>query len=300
MGEDAGGMMQSLIDEDFLKRLSNLKFIVKGRRKGHLVGIHPSSKAGVSIEFADYRDYTPGDDFRYVDWNIVGRLDRVLVKTFVREVELPIAILLDVSASMGLGDPPKIRYASRLAAALTYLGLRGLDRVGIYPFNVSLLSPIAPRHGMRQLPHILHALQSVSPAGETSLDRALTQYVEHSRESGLVFVVSDLLFEGGYKEGISRLLHRGDEVVVIQTLDPEELDPSAQGSTRIEEVETVRKLDLIVGEGVLSQYKSRLEVYLRSLYEFLADHNIPHFFAPTDMPLERLIHERLRAGGVLK
>lgn len=292
--------MEPLIDEDFLKRLSNLKFIVKGRRKGRLVGVHPSSRAGVSLEFADYRDYTPGDDFRYVDWNIVGRLDRVLVKTFVHEVQLPIVILLDVSASMGLGDPPKMRYASRLAAALTYLGLRGLDRVGLYPFSDSLLSPIAPRHGMRQLTHILRALRSISPAGETSLDRALTEYVEHSRESSLVFLVSDLLCEGGYKQGIARLLHRGDEVVVIQTIDPEELHPSAQGSTRIEEVETARKIDLIVGEGVLSQYKRRLEDYLKSLYGFLADHRIPHFLAPTDMPLEQLIHERLRAGGILK
>jgi len=144
--------MEPLIDEAFLKRLSNLKFIVKGRRKGRLVGVHPSPRAGVSLEFADYRDYTPGDDFRYVDWNIVGRLDRVLVKTFVHEVDLPIAILLDCSASMRLGDPLKLRYAARLAAAIAYLGLRGLDRVGLYPFTDHLLPAMLRATGCNRWP----------------------------------------------------------------------------------------------------------------------------------------------------
>ncbi len=292
--------MEPLIDEAFLKRLSNLKFIVKGRRKGRLAGVHPSPRAGVSLEFADYRDYTPGDDFRYVDWNIVGRLDRVLVKTFVHEVDLPIAILLDLSTSMRLGDPPKVRYAARLAAALAYLGLRGLDRVGLYPFTDHLLPAIAPRHGMRQMAHILRVLQPVTPAGKTSLDRALIEYIEHSRESSLVFLISDLLCEGGYEEGIGRLLHRGDELVVVQILDPEELRPNLQGSTRIEEVETARHIDLTVGDGALSQYARRLEAYLGALRDYLADRRIPYFLAPTDLPLERLIHEHLRAGGVLQ
>lgn len=292
--------MEPLIDEAFLRRLSNLKFIVKGRRKGRLSGTHPSPRAGVSLEFADYRDYTPGDDFRYVDWNIYGRLDRVLVKTFVHEVDLPIYILLDLSASMRLGEVPKARYAARFAAAIAYLGLRGLDRVGLYPFTDSLLPAIAPRHGMRQMAHILRALHAVSPDGRTSLDRVLTEFIARSRESGLVFLVSDLLCEGGYEEGISRLLYRGDELVVVQVLDPGELHPRIEGSARIADVETTRHIDLTVGSGALAQYERRLTAYLEALHGFLSDHRIPYFLAPTDLPLERLIHEQLRTGGVLK
>jgi uncharacterized protein (DUF58 family) len=300
MGEDGGGLMDPLIDEAFLQQLTHLKFIVKGRRKGHLAGAHPSPRAGVSLEFADYRDYTPGDDFRYIDWKIVGRLDRVLVKMFVREVDLPIALLLDLSASMHLGDPPKVTYAARLAAALAYLGLRELDRVGLYPFTDHLLPAIAPRHGMSQMAHILRALHGVSPRGRTSLDRVLTEFVAHSRESGLVFLISDLLSEDGYEEGFSRLLHRGDEVVVIQVVDPEELHPTVSGSTRITDSETLRHLDLTVGERTRAQYERRLTSYLTALHTFLADHRIPYILAPTDLPLDRLIHERLRKQGVLK
>jgi len=292
--------MEPLIDEAFLRRLSNLKFIVKGRRKGHLSGVHTSPRAGVSVEFADYRDYTPGDDFRYVDWNIYGRLDRVLVKTFVHEVDVPIYILLDLSASMNLGDPPKGRYAARLAAALAYLGLRELDRVGLYPFADRLLPAVAPRHGMQHMARILQALQPVSPKGETSLDQTLNEFVSQSRESGLVFLISDLLAEGGYEEGISRLIYRGDEIVVIQVVDPHELDPPIEGSFRITDTETLRHVDLTVGRRTVAQYRHRLNAYLEALRSFLLHQRIPYFLAPTDVPLEHLIHDKLRVGGVLK
>jgi uncharacterized protein (DUF58 family) len=292
--------MEPLIDEAFLKRLANLKFIVKGRRKGRLAGTHPSPRAGVSVEFADYRDYAPGDDFRYIDWNVYGRLDRLLVKTFVHEVDRPIYLLLDLSASMRLGDPQKARYAARFAAAAAYLGLRGLDRVGLYPFTDRLLPAIAPRHGMGQMTHIVRALQGISPEGTTSIDRAVFEFLTASHESGLVFLVSDLLTQAGYEEGVSRLLHRGDDLVVIQVVAPTELHPTIEGTAEVAEVETGRCIDLTVGRGTLGQYERRLATYLNELGRFFADHRIPYFLVPTDLPLETLIHNRLRAGGVLQ
>ncbi len=292
--------MEPLIDDAFLRRLGNLKFIVKGRRKGKLAGAHPSPRAGTSVEFADYRDYSPGDDFRYIDWNLLGRLDRLLVKTFVHESDRPIYLLVDFSASMRLGNPQKALYAARFCAAIAYIGLRELDRVGLYPFCDRLLPAVAPRHGMRQMTHILHALQGISPAGTTSLDRAVEEFLAASRESGLVFVVSDFLSKAGYQEGISRLLFRGDEVVVVQIVDSGELHPQLEGSLEIRDVERGRAVDLVVGRRTLLQYERRLTAYLQEFTRFLSDHRVPHFLVPTDLPLEDLIHERLRAGGVLQ
>ena len=292
--------MEHLIDDAFLKRLANLRFILKGRRKGHLSGPHPSPRAGVSLEFADYRDYTRGDDFRYVDWNIYGRLDRLLVKSFVHEVDVPIYIFLDLSTSMSLGSPPKARYAARVAAALAYLGLRGLDRVGLLPFADRLLPPIPPRHGMKQMALILRALQDLSPSGNTSINEILNEFLARSRESGLVFLVSDFFSERGYQEGISRLVYRGNQVVAIQTLDPLEMNPAANGSTRITDSETLSHLDLNVGERTRAQYQKRLMAYVSALRRFLAVHRIPYFMAPTDLPLDILIHEQMRNGGVIK
>jgi uncharacterized protein (DUF58 family) len=292
--------MEPLIDETFVARLANLRVIVRGRRKGRLAGLHPSPRAGVSVEFADYRDYTPGDDFRYIDWNIYGRLNRVLVKSFVHEGDLPIYLLVDLSTSMRLGTPSKARYAARLAAALAYLGLRGLDRVGLYPFTDRLLPGIAPRRGMGQMNHVVHAIERMPAAGKTSIDRALTEFVSRSHESGLVFLLSDFLCDGGYEEGLARLFHRGDDVVAIQILDPEELRPTIEGSALLTDVETGRTTPLVIGRGALALYERRLEAHLAQLREYLSDHRVSYVLAPTDVPLETLIHERLRAGGVLQ
>jgi len=293
-------MSEDLIDTEFLKRLANLRFIIAGRRRGHLSGVHVSRRAGVSLEFADYRAYCPGDDLRYVDWNVYGRLDRVLVKSFVHEVDLPVTLLVDTSASMRLGSPSKLRYAARLAAALAYLGLRGLDRVGVYPFADRLGAGVPPRHGMRQMGHVLRLLQSISPEGTTRIDESLMQYVAHSRESGLVLVIGDMLSDRGYEEGVSRLLHRGDKVVVIQVLDREELAPSIEGSVRLTEIESLGHLELVVGRRTLAQYRHRLQEEIDRLQRFLEGQRVPGFLVSTDTSLHELLHQRFRAAGVLR
>ncbi|UCF09978.1 MAG: DUF58 domain-containing protein [Candidatus Bipolaricaulota bacterium] len=293
-------MTEALIDTEFLERLANLRFIVRGRWKGRLSGVHASRRAGVSLEFADYREYCPGDDLRYVDWNIYGRLDRVLVKSFVHEVDLPVTLLVDCSASMSLGQPSKLRYAGRLCAALSYLGLNGLERVGVYPFAERLLPGIPPRHGMRQMGHVLRLLQGLSAERPTAMDEALAQYVAHSHESGLVFVIGDLLTDRGYEEGISRLRVRGDRVVVVQLLAREELDPALEGSVRITEAESAQHLELDIGRRTLAQYRQRLDAELSRLESFLAGLQIPYFLVPTDAPLEELLYRRFRAQGVLQ
>ncbi|MDD4903378.1 MAG: DUF58 domain-containing protein [Candidatus Bipolaricaulis sp.] len=292
--------MEPLLDEAFLARLSNLKVIAKGRRKGKLAGVHASPRVGVSVEFAEYREYAPGDDFRHIDWNVYGRLDRVLVKSFVHEADLPIYLLVDLSASMRLGASPKARYAARLAVTLAYLGLRGQDRVGLVPFTDRLLPVVLPRHGIGQMTHIVRALERMPAAGSTSIDRALSEFVSASRESGLVFLLSDFLSGAGYEEGFSRLYHRGDEVVVIQILDPDELRPTLEGDVVLADVETGRRVSLSVGSGTLALYGRRLGDHLGRLRAYLSDHRTPYILAPTDVPLEVLIHERLRAGGILQ
>lgn len=300
MGEDGGDVMDPMIDEGFLRRLAQLRFITRGRRASKLSGGHPSPRAGVSLEFADYREYTPGDDFRYIDWNIVGRLDRVLVKTFVHEVDLPIYLLVDLSASMHLGSPPKVRYAARLAAALAYLGLRNLDRVGLYPFTDHLLPSVSPRHGMQQMSRILHALHDISASGPTSLDVVLREFSHRTHEAGLLFLISDFLVSGGYEEGIARLSHRGDEMVVIHVIDPEEMNPTLTGATRLVDVETGKHLDLTIGDRTLSQYRQRFDRHVNDLQRNLSSQRIPYISAPTDLRIEELIHVRLRARGIVQ
>ena len=293
--------MPTFIDEAFLQRLSNLRFIVKGRRKGHLAGLHASPRAGVSLEFADYRAYARGDDFRYIDWNVVGRLDRLLVKTYVHEADLPICLLVDFSASMQIGAPSKAHYAAHLAAAMAYLGLRGLDRVGLFPFCDQLIPGLPARHGMGQMGKILRLLRDIEPGGQTSINRAILEFLSQTRESGLTIVISDFLASGTeFADGLARLLHRGDEVILLQILDPEDVIPRAAGTTRIVDIESSQRVTLTIGQRTLDEYAERIRRNREQLRAFSFERGIPYFQTTTDVPVERFLHEDLRTGGMLR
>jgi uncharacterized protein (DUF58 family) len=292
--------MPRFIDDAFLQRLANLRFMVKGRRHGRLSGVHASPRAGVSLEFSDYRAYSPGDDFRYIDWNVYGRLDRVLVKTFVHEADLPIYLLVDLSASMQVGSPTKAQYAAQFAAAMAYLGLKEMDRVGVYPFNDNLTQGLPPRHGMGQMGKILRLLKEAQPGGRTSIDQSILEFLTQTHESGIVFVISDFLGLEGYAEGLSRLVHRGDEVTVIQVLDPSDMSPPLVGMTRIIDVESSRRMTLTIGHRTKEEYERRFREYQQTLKAFLLSRRIAHFQVATDQPMERFIHQDLRVGGVLR
>ncbi len=292
--------MPRFIDEAFLQRLSNLRFIVKGRRHGRLSGVHASPRAGVSLEFSDYRAYAPGDDFRYIDWNVYGRLDRVLVKTFVHEADLPIYLFVDFSASMQVGTPSKAQYAAQFAAGMAYLGLKGLDRVGVYPFNDRLIPGLPPRHGMGQMGKILRLLREAEPGGKTSIDQVITEFLSQTRESGIVFIISDFLGSGEYEEGLAKLVYRGDEVTVIQVLDPADASPPMVGTTRIVDIESNQRLTLTIGHRTKDEYERRFRKFQEALEAFLLSRRITYFQVTTDRSMERFIHEDLRAGGVLR
>jgi uncharacterized protein (DUF58 family) len=293
--------MPTFIDEAFLRRLSNLRFIVKGRRKGHLAGLHASPRAGVSLEFADYRAYAPGDDIRTIDWNVFGRLDRLLVKTYVHEADLPIYVLVDLSASMRIGLPSKAHYAAHLAAALAYLGLRGLDRVGLFPFTDQLAPGLPARHGMGQMGRILRLLRDIEPGGRTSVHAAILEFLAQTHESGLTVVISDFLAPNiDYEDGLARLAHRGDETVLLQVLDPEDVVPHSAGATRLVDIESSRHVTLTIGQKTLDVYAERIRANQDRLRAFTFERGIPYYRTTTDVPVERFLHEGLRTGGLLR
>jgi uncharacterized protein (DUF58 family) len=292
--------MPRFIDEAFLRRLAKLRFIVNGRRHGRLSGVHASPRAGVSLEFSDYRAYSPGDDFRYIDWNVYGRLDRVLVKTFVHEADLPIYLLVDFSASMQVGTPSKAQYAAQFAAGMAYLGLKETDRVGVYPFNDKLIQGLPPRHGMGQMGKIVRLLREAEAGGRTSINQAITDFLAQTRESGIVFIISDFLGSDEFEEGLARLVYRGDEVTAIQVLDPADVSPPMVGTTRLVDVESSQRMTLTIGHRTKEEYERRFREFQTRLKAFMLSRRINHFQVTTDRSMEQFIHEDLRRGGVLR
>jgi len=231
---------------EFLAQLERLTLASRRIFRGRVKGERRSPRKGQSVEFSDYRAYGVGDDLRYVDWNAYARLDRLHVKLFVDEEDLCLNLLVDASASMDFGRPTKLDYAVRLAAALGFVGLVGLERVGVGILRDRAAEGWLPARGRNQFPALLDFLTSVKPAGPTRLNDAIQTYAMRSRESGLAVIVSDLLDPAGYETGLRALMERRFDVHVVHLLDPEEMAPEFAGDFRLADAETgeVRELSV--------------------------------------------------------
>jgi uncharacterized protein (DUF58 family) len=289
-------MARLLFDTDFLKKLEQLRLTSNRIYHGQGRGEHSTIKIGTSLEFSDYRNYQVGDDYRYIDWNIFSRLDRLFLKVFTAEEDLSIHILLDTSQSMQFGEPPKIDYAKRVAAALGYIGLANLDRVGITTFAAGIHEPMTPRRGRDQFLGLLDYCERITCGGETDFNRALMEYSFRSRRAGLAIVISDLLDPKGFERGLEALRFARYDVLLLQILDEEEVRPSYTGPVRLRDLETDREQRLTIDELLLARYHERVQQWCRHIEEFCLKSQIEYLRASTLIPFEDLILKYLRHG----
>ncbi len=292
-------MDRELFDREFLRKIEYLSLVARRIYRGETHGEHSSPTRGTSPDFADYRDYQPGDDFRYIDWNIFSRLDRLLVKLFVEEEDLSVHILLDTSRSMEYGSPRKIDYARRVAAALGYIGLTSLDRVGVSTFAAGLSGALAPRRGKLQLFHLLEYMSRITTAGTTDFSRSLENYAMRTRQPGLAIVISDLLDAADYQRGLLALRYRKFDVVLVQILDREEISPGSGGTVRLTDMETGRMMKIALDRSLLSAYRDRVGRFLSDLEAFNLKAGIEYLRSSTIIPFEDLVLKYLRQGAHL-
>ncbi len=287
-----------LFDREFLRKLESLAFIARRLYRGGSRGAHMSVRRGTSLDFADFRSYQPGDDFRTIDWGIYGRLDKLVVRLYAEEEDLTVHLLLDASNSMSFGTPPKIDYARRLAAALGYVGIRSLDRVGVTTFAAGLSGALAPRRGRTQLFHLLEHMSSLVPGGRTDIARCLEDYARRSRNPGLAIVISDLLDDSldGYRRGLQALLFHDFEVVLVHVLDQEEISPLDQGALRLTDMETGQVLPLNVDRQLLAAYRARVAGFLSEVESFCMKNRVEYLRVATVVPFEDAVLRYLRQG----
>lgn len=290
--------MALLLDPDFLRTLERLELVIHGRFRGNLSGRRMTARAGMSLEFAEYKEYHPGDDLRYVDWNLYGRLGKLFIKVFTREEDVPVYIFLDVSRSMSVGD--KATKAAQLAGALAYVGLKELNRVGVFPFASTLSEGVAPRGGYGQIFQIFQFLQSIEPSGETSVDESLTRFTRVRRESGLAIMISDMLSEGGYEDGLARLRYHGYEVILLHLLASEELDPDVSGELRLRDIESEAELPMHVDASARRAYQERVQNFQDELERFCRERGMRYLRLSTDMTLDAMVTDALREGAVVQ
>ncbi len=284
----------SFFTPEFLAQLERLSLLSRRTFRGSVKGERRSPRRGHSVEFADYRAYGHGDDLRYVDWNIYGRLDRLHVKLFVDEEDLCLHLLVDASASMGFGAPSKLDYAVRLAAALGFVGLVNHERVGLGVLRERVAEGSPPTRGRSQVLPMMNFLAEVRADGGTSLDGGLSNYAKRARESGLVVIVSDLLDPAGYERGVRALLERRFDVHLVHLLDPEEMNPTLGGDMRLIDSETGERRDLTVDAEAQRTYHDRLRRFLEQAETFCRSHEIGYHRVVTDTPVEAFVVAQLR------
>jgi uncharacterized protein (DUF58 family) len=307
-------MADALLTPELLRRLEQFQLLATRRAKSSSKGERRSRARGQSVEFADHRSYVPGDDFRYLDWNLFGRLDRLFLKLYEEERELPVRIFLDASESMTFGEPRKFDFARQVAAAVGYVALSGFDRVSVIPFpdlvNGTNADPIARNRemaargalrsvrGKKSAIPFFRNLTALTAGGSANLNEALRRGALEARQAGVAVVLSDFLDPAGYEPGLTALVGRGFQVDLVQILAPEEINPITFGDLRLVDSETGGMQEVTFGRYRLKSYQQTVQNFLQRLREYCQGRGINFFTASSKTPLEELLLRQLRQAEV--
>ena len=300
------GAIGSRFDERFLRKLESLALTIRRTTAGRSHGMRRSRRVGAGLEFADHRDYVPGDDLRYLDWNLYGRLERRALRLYEEDEDLSIDVLVDASASMAMGRPPKLELALQIGAALAYVGLSNLDRVAVTALGAEAAGPPPARGKARILPILrfldaVHPLQGSSRTSRTSLTAAVREFLSRrrGRRRGLVVLVSDFYDPAGARAALELVRRHRLEAIAIQLSAPDELAPQLRGDLQLYDAETGEVRDLTVSPDALADYARRHATLLRELRGYCREHAVPCFTLSSDQPFDAVVLRMFRTGGLL-
>jgi uncharacterized protein (DUF58 family) len=289
----------TVFDEAFLRQLERLMLFTKKSVHGGMKGVRRSVKRGQSVEFTDYRDYTLGDDLRSLDWNLYARLERLFIKLFIEEEDVNVHILLDASASMDGGNPDKLVFGKRAAAALAYIGLASYDRISMAVLQGKAARRFPPVRGTGRVFQVLSDLSGVKPHnGATDLAAACRHYAAQITQRGPLILISDL-FDENAERAISELAGTRCDVAVLHTLSADELDPPLEGDLRLVDRETGAGVNVTADLYTLDAYKARLAGWQARLDEVATKRRVGYVPTPTTMPLSDLVFAELRRRQVV-
>lgn len=294
-----------LLDEQARRKLDQLMLVATRIRAGAIKGERRSIKRGTSIEFADYRNYTAGDDLRRMDWNLYARLDRPYVKLLEDEEDLAVHMILDASASMNWGaelspDHHKMLFAKRLFAGLGYIALSTNDRLMMSAFSNGQAEAFGPVRGQARSVQMLRYAHGIKPQGVTDLNQMLRDYALRAGRPGLCFIISDMFSPTGYLEGVNALVGKGCEVVLIHVLAPDEVTPPLAGDLRLIDIETGVAQEVSVDATMRDLYIRRVEAWRDDIRSECTRRGVHYLPLVTDMLWEKAILYDLRRIGVVK
>ncbi len=284
-------------EDDFLKKLEYLHVVSKRAFAGQNRADRLARKRGRGLEFADHRQYSAGDDFRHIDWKAYQRLNRLLLRLFDEEQDLPIYLFLDASRSMI--EPAKFDQARRIAAALCYIGLAHLDRVTLLPFGAKLGDESMPGRGKGRIFRVFELLERLETSGETDLREAFKQFASRTRQAGLAVVISDFLDPRGFEPGLKLLASMGHDVFIVHVASASDRDPGSLGEVRFVDAETGELRDVDVTSALAGAYAAAWQWHADELQRFCGRYNLGYLRADAEAPFEQVILSTFRKGRFL-
>ena len=294
-------MPGALLDKTLISKLERLEISFRRAQRGLPEGGRSSPRHGGRIEFADYRQYSPGDDFRHVDWNVLSRTGEIFVKEFEREERYLIYLLVDKSASMAFPESgsTKYEYAAACAAALGYIGLCAGHQIETCAFNADCTwyTAGADKKGIFGL---IDFLSGMRPEGMTALAPALQKAYERAGEKCLVVLFSDLLDEGRAQQALAALASRGCDISVVQILSRDEIEPQARGRVLFRDAETGTAVPMQISDADAAAYREELRGFGERWSAFCGKHDIRFLSTATDVPFEDFVMDYLRRGGLVR
>jgi uncharacterized protein (DUF58 family) len=287
-----------LFDPDFLTKLEYLSLISRRVFRGSLLAQKRTMQRGGGVEFADHREYTIGDDFRYLDWSVYARHGELLLKRFQEEEDLHVYLFLDCSRSMGFGTPPKFDLARQVTAAIAYIALADLDRISIVAYRDRIVDEFPLTRGKARILSLLQFLEKLALEGtETDLAKTATGFVHRNQRRGLAVIVSDLFDPQGFERGLDVLRHRGYEPHVVQLHDPQEAHPKLLGDIELQDIENQSLRKVTVTERNLRAYQRIFAEFQQSVRKYCRAYGVGCTQTDNRVAFDDLILRMMRQAG---
>lgn len=298
----ARGLYSKYYDPNRIARVRKLQLLARTVVEGYISGLHRSPFKGASAEFAEYREYLPGDDLKRFDWRVFARSDRRFVREYQEETNLTCTLILDASGSMAYHSDgiSKYDYACCLCAALAHLMTAQRDQVGLVVAGEKIIERVAPRNTPSHLVHLLGCLEQTSPGAGTGLAKALHEVAEGLKRRGLVILLSDLIADPDeVLNAFRHIRHERHELIVFNVMDPAELEFPFNGLLEFRDLETRETLQ-VRAEVVRDAYRKAAGEFLTRFQQECARSKIDYQLARTDVPFERMLgaylQKREKAG----
>ena len=280
---------QDLLSPQLLAQLERLELVTRKVFRGRMKGERRSQRKGQSVEFADFRNYVPGDDLRFIDWNLYARLDRLFLKLFLEEEDLHFYALVDCSRSMDFGEPSKLTFAKQLAASLGYIGLCRADRVKVESLASGLRSAAPSLRGKSSLRRLIDHVDQFSPGEDQGLLEGVRQFCLRNPGQGILVLITDLMDKSGYESALRLLVSQRIDVYVIHVLSQEEINPEVQGDLRLVDSEDQDQAEVTISRPLLQKYERTLRAFVGSARDFCAKRGITYLQTTSHQPIDQLV-----------